>query len=141
MASRLLFLLNGILDKSDSINQSLPAFGVENWKQAVERNPFSQAVSHFRIENVEVHVWCTHGGLLETLFELLNADRRGNHDYIRNGDLVLLAPLLRYPLLPDGQARAKGSEHPYPGTLFPGAFSSRHSCNVGWRIVRHYQVT
>jgi len=141
VASRVLPLLNDILLKNEPKIHSLPEYGAENWKQAVERNPFSSAVSHFRIENVEVHVWCTHGGILETLFELLNADRRGNHSYIRNGDLVLLAPLLRYPLLPEGHAKGKGSEYPFPGTLFPGAFSRRHGCDIAWRIVRHYQVT
>lgn len=82
----------------------------------------------------EVHVWSTHGGVIDVLLELCNNALTLEAKPVGNGDVLVLQPAVDYG------ATAERGARPEAGTVFPNPHVEKLGCRVGWKLWRHYKV-
>jgi broad specificity phosphatase PhoE len=90
-------------------------------------NPLAREGNELQKTTVDMHLWSAHGGTIDALLELMNANPHGNKHIIGNGDVIVIAPI-------DHMSQKQDSLSPRE------QFATSLGCDVRWRLLRHYQV-
>lgn len=117
----------------------LPRYVTQDFERQLGRNPFAAESADPTQSRAQIHVWSTHGGVIDSLLELMNTELPGGERIIGNGDVLCAAPVVDYLGVPPGTAPVAG-QRPVKGSLFPTHFTHALKCHIGWKILRHYRV-
>jgi broad specificity phosphatase PhoE len=99
------------------------------WRESGKpsENPLVREGNELQKTAANVHVWSAHGGTIDAILELMNANPFGNKHIIGNGDVIVIAPVENMPQKQDSLSPRE-------------QFATSLGCDVRWRLLRHYQV-